>query len=489
MKMKDFDTIKAQREEMYNSVASAIASGDANEAVNALKDMQEFYKNELLDTFKEYENNRDESILAERGVKVLTSEENSFWNQFIDRAKSDFKNESGVYTGIMTQLPKTEYESIVEELKRDHELLSAIDFTSVSAITKWTIDASPEQRATWHALNTAITQELFGGPFEEISMIDNKLTAFMLVSRDMLDLGPRWVATYALTMLRESIALGLEYGIIAGTGKDEPIGMTRDFMQPFDRTTGYPKKDAIKIDSFSPETYASVCSMLAQKDNGRTRKVNGVVLIVNPVDYFTKIYVATTGMNAGLNYVNNIFPFPTTVIQSTFVEPGEAIMGIAKDYFMGLSSAKGGVIEQSDDVKFLEDQRAYKTKLYGNGKSKQSNGFILLDISNVGKVIPEFTSVSPKSTAYATSIACSGIELDKAFDKLCLQYNAETTAASTKVTATAVDGATVTITADGKSVSDGSVSLTAGKTAKVRVKVVLGDSEKTYVINITRVAS
>ena len=485
--MKDFDAIKAQRDEMYNAVASAISSGNADEAVKALKDMQEYHKNELLETFAEYDKNRDERILAERGVRNLTTEETKFWNSFIDRANHDFRNESGVYTGIMEKLPKTEYESIVEELKREHPLLNAIDFTSVSAVTKWTIDASPEQRATWNVLNTAITNELFGGPFTEISMVDNKLTAFMLVSRDMLDLGPRWVASYALTMLKESISLGIEYGIIAGCGASgEPTGMTRDFLLPCDPSTGYPKKDAIKVDNFGTETYATVLSLLAQKDNGRTRKVNGVVLIVNPVDYFTKIYVSTTGITASMNYVNNIFPYPTTVIQSEFIEPGEAVMGIAKDYFFGLSSAKGGVIEQSDDVKFLEDQRAYKTKLYGNGRSKQSNGFVLLDISNVSRVIPEFTSVEAKATAYANSITCSGITLDKSFDKLNIQYNAETSAASTKVTVDAVTGATVTITANGSAVTDGNVSLAANKTTKVRVKVVLGDSEKTYIINIKR---
>lgn len=486
--MNNLDSVKAKRDEVYNAVASALTSGDTEAVKAAMKELQDFNKNELMSIHDEYERTHDEAVLESRGVKALTSEETKFWNSFIDMARSDFRNEgtSGVYTGLMEQLPKTEYESIVEEIKREHPLLGAIDFRSTSAVTKWTIDASPEQRATWDALNTPITNELFGGPFITLDMTLCKLTAFIPVSNDMLDLGPRWVAAYAIALLKESIALGWEHAIVTGNGKNMPIGMDRDVTAPFDQNDGLPKKDAIKINDFGVETYASLLSILAQKDNGRTRKVNSVILVVNPVDYLTKVFVATTGITAGLNYVKDLFPFPTTVFQSEFVDAGEAIMGIPSDYFAGIGSAKGGNIEQSDHARFLEDQRVYKTKVYGNGRPKQSNGFLRLDISDIGKVIPEFASVTKAPVAYATSVSLSNVTLDKAFDKLALKYTGTASAATTKVTATAVDGATVTITKDGQSVTDGNVSLTAGKTAKIQVKVTLGTTEKVYTFSVTR---
>lgn len=487
--MKDFDAMNAKRNDMYNAVASALASGNEEAVISAMKELQEANKQELLDLHAEFEQTHDEAVLEARGVKALTSEETTFWNKFIDMARADFRNEgtSGVYTGLMERLPETEYESIIAELKKESPLLNAIDFTSTSAVTKWTVDASPEQRATWHALNTPITNELFGGPFKTVDMTLCKLTSFIVVSNDMLDLGPRWIAAYALQMLKTSTQLGLEYGIILGNGNEEPIGMMRDFLQPKDRSEGYPMKDAIKIDSFSPETYASICTILAQKDNGRTRRVTKVGLVVNPIDYLTKIFVATTGMTASLNYVKDIFPFPTDVYISEFVPSGKAVMGIMSDYFMGLGSAKGGNIESSDHARFLEDQRVYKTKLYGNGESKQSNGFVVLDISNIGRDVPEFASTTKPVKAVAKSVALTNVTLDKSFDKLALVYNGTTTSASTKVTATAVSGATATITADGASVTDGNVSLTLDKTTKIEVKVVLGDSETKYVFNVTRV--
>jgi len=52
------------------------------------------------------------------------------------------------------------------------------------------------------------------------------------VSQDMLELGPRWVAAYATTLLKEAVWLGLEYAIVAGNGKKMPIGMISDYKKP-----------------------------------------------------------------------------------------------------------------------------------------------------------------------------------------------------------------------------------------------------------------
>lgn len=491
--MTNLDEIKNKKNELYNAVASAMSSGSVDDLKNAMEELQDFNKKELMNLHEEYERTHDEAVLEARGVKALTSEETKFWNKFIDMANADFRNEirGGVYTGLMEQLPETEYTSIIEELKHEHPLFDAIDFTNTSAVTKWTIDNSAEQRATWKALNSKIEEELLGGPFITIDMTLCKLSAFMVVSRDMLDLGPRWVAAYAITMLKESIALGLEYGIVAGTGVDgddaEPIGMVRDYSKPRDPSTGYPKKEAIKVSAFSKEIYGSLLAIMAQKDNGRTRKINSVVLIVNPVDYFTKIFPATTGMTTAMTYVTNIFPYPTTVIQSAFVDPGEAVMGIGKDYFMGLGSAKGGVIESSDHARFFEDQRAYKTKLYGNGRPKQKNGFLLLDINDIDEVFPIVATTDRPLNAYASNISFTGIDLDQKFDKRGLKYTAETTSASTKITVTPKDGdATVVITKDGAAVTDGNIALTAKQTADVKVVITNGESEVSYHFAITR---
>ena len=488
--MKNLDAVKAKKDELYNAVTAALASGNEEQIKAAMQDLQEYNKSELKAIYNEYEADKDEAVLEARGIKSLTSEETKFWNQVIDDAKMRFRNSSsdGVYTGITELLPKTEYYSIVEELKQEHPLLNAIKFTNTSAITKWTIDNSAEQRATWDALNTPIVTALEGGPFTTIDLTLCKLTAYIFVANDMLDLGPRWVAAYAMTLLKEAVWLGLEYAIVAGNGKNCPIGMISDYHAPFDNTTGYPRRAAVKCTGFSKEFYGEMLAVMSIKDNGRTRGINSVLLIVNPTDFFTKIFPATTALTTEWKYVNGIFPYPTQVIQSTAVPQGHAVMGIASDYFMGLGSSKGGKLEYSDEFKFLEDLRTYKIKVYANGRPMQYNGFQYLDISDIEEVFPTVATTDRPKNANLASLTLGTLTLDPAFDPLKKNYETTSTAASAAITVAAKDGdATVVIKSGETTIQNGgNVAFANNAVTTVTVTVTNGDAENVYTIEVTR---
>lgn len=490
--MTNLDATKDKKNELYNAVTAALASGNEEQIKAAVMDLQEFNKAELKAIYNEYEESKDEAVLESRGIKALTSEETKFWNSFIADAKRHFGIQNsasdGVYTGIMELLPTTEYFSIVEELKQEHPLLSAINFTNTSAVTKWTIDNSAEQRATWDELNTPIVTALEGGPFITVDMTLCKLTAYIFVSQDMLDLGPRWVKAYAVTLLKEALWLGLEYGIVAGNGKKMPIGMLADYKKPFDASTGYPTRQAIKCTGFTKEFYGEMLSIMSIKDNGRTRNISNVLLVVNPTDYFTKIFPATTAMTTEYKYVNNVFPFPTLVCPSCAVPQGHAVMGIAKDFFMGLGSAKGGKLEYSDDYKFLEDLRTYKIKVYANGQPKQYNAFQYLDITDLEEVFPTIATTDRQKTAYLASLTLGNLELSPAFDRLKKNYTATSTAASAAINVAAKDGDATVVIKSGDTViqNGGNVAFANNSVTTVTVTVTNGDAESVYTIEVTR---
>ena len=72
-----------------------------------------------------------------------------------------------------------------------------------------------------------------------------------------------------------------------------------------------------------------------------------------------------------------------------YVPANKAIIGIGKRYFFGLGTSKGGKIEYSDHYKFLEDDRYYLTKLYGDGKPPlDSTSFKVVDITAIRPVAP-----------------------------------------------------------------------------------------------------
>lgn len=83
------------------------------------------------------------------------------------------------------------------------------------------------------------------------------------------------------------------------------------------------------------------------------------------------------------------------------VPSGKAVFGLANRYFFGLGTSKGGKLEYSDEYKFLEDQRVYLIKLYGNGRALDENAFVYVDISNLVPTVQkvEVTNIDDLPTA------------------------------------------------------------------------------------------
>ena len=106
------------------------------------------------------------------------------------------------------------------------------------------------QKAAWGKLTAKITQELTSS-FKEVDVTLDKLSAFIPISKAMLDLGPEWLDRYIRAILYEAFANGLEDGVINGTGKDMPIGMTKQVGDDVTVTGGvYPDKTPVKITRF-----------------------------------------------------------------------------------------------------------------------------------------------------------------------------------------------------------------------------------------------
>ena len=66
--------------------------------------------------------------------------------------------------------------------------------------------------------------------------------------------------------------------------------------------------------------------------NGK-RTVKNVILVVNPADYWEKVFPATTVLTQNGTYAYGVLPIPADIIQSVFVPVGKMIAGVATDYF------------------------------------------------------------------------------------------------------------------------------------------------------------
>lgn len=391
--IENLDKIKQEKADIMNRLADAVRENDTEKIGSAMNEWQNFVESRIKEQVAGISEATDRSILASRGTRQLTTAETKFYNDFIANAKGE-----GVITSITSALPQTVIDSVLEDMRKEYPLLDFIDFQNTSAAIKWVLNNQGQQSATWDELNTEISTKL-SGSIEIIDLTFCKLTAYMYCTKDMLELGPVWVDAYCRAVLSNALAVGLETALIDGDGVKKPVGMTRNFTGSYSQTTGYARKSAVTVTDFTPAQYGSLLATLAKDRNNNPRTINRVVLVCNPADYFTKIVPATTLLTTGGQYVSNVLPFPTDIIQSVGVPAGHAVLGIAKNYFMGLGTSKGGKLEYSDEYKFIEDLRTYVIRLYGNGRPKDINSFLYLDISGLNPIsYPTYVTGNIKNT-------------------------------------------------------------------------------------------
>lgn len=398
--MRNLDLIRQENEQFRNQLAAAVQDGSPDAVAEAFTAYARHIEDSVIAEAQSLAHTTDASILASRGVRQLTGEERNYYCKVIDAMRSD--NPRQALSSLDVVLPKTTIDAVFEDLTNNHPLLDAINFQNTSGLVEIILNTGSKQLATWSALSSEIVKELTGG-FKKIGMEHNKLAAFLPVCKAMLDLGPEWLDRYVRTLLSEAIYLGLEESIINGTGKDMPIGMNRQVGDGVTVTGGvYPEKETVELTSLDPITYGILLSGMSKTPNGNSRVIESVLMIVNPKDYLTKIMPATTVRGADGTFTRNVFPFPTTVIQSVQVPEDRAIIGLGDRYFMGIGTAKSGKIEYSDEYRFLEDERIYLVKLYGHGEPLDNNAFVYADISGLTPYVQEVTVTGTVNTKEQT---------------------------------------------------------------------------------------
>ena len=375
--MKSEDIMQRERTEIMQRMADATRNNDTEAFTQAWADMAEQIAQGIRADFQQAQDAQDASILAARGCRVLTSAEQNYYKGVLDAMKSD--NPQQALTNMNIVMPETTIDAVFEDLKSNHPLLSAINFQNTGGLIKMFLSTSGGA-AAWGTIDATVTAEL-SAQFIEMDMTLCSLTAFLPVNRHMIDLGPAWMDRYVREVLSEALAVKLEVGIVDGNGKVAPIGMNKKLTGAVDGV--YSDKETKAITDLSPETYGDLLATMSVNSHGKQRGIPSVMLIVNPADYFTKIFPATTVRGSDGTFNTNVFPYPTKVYPSVGVPSGKAIIGIPGKYFMGVGTQSGGRIEYSDHHQFLQRVRTYMITLYGYGRALDENDFMYLDISGL----------------------------------------------------------------------------------------------------------
>lgn len=372
--LDDTEVLK-NKQAQIDGLKAAFENGDAAEVAARIVQQYEenftHYQDLMNTTIREAnranEQQWDATVLASRGVRQLTNEEKKFYSQAIQVESFD---------GVLDLMPPTVYDRVFEDLALDHPLLSRVNFTQLGATTQWVVRKEGATSAYWGDVCDEI-QEMLDSGFKTIEAKAYKLSGFLVVCKAMFELGPEWLDRYVRAIITEVVAAELESVIVTGDGKNKPIGMIRNLDGAVVGGV-YPEKQAVEILSFTPQEIGT--KILAPTTKNGTRDAQGVVLIINPLDYYTKLFAYGAKQRDDGVWMFDKFPVPELdIIKCSKVPLNKMISGKPKDYWMGTGKA---TLESSDHVRMIQDQRLYLTRQLVNGQPLDNDAFTVFDITN-----------------------------------------------------------------------------------------------------------
>ncbi|GAA5416201.1 hypothetical protein Pryu01_01233 [Paraliobacillus ryukyuensis] len=314
----------------------------------------------------------DDQILATRGQNVLTTEEKKFFNEVI--SSEGFEEDS--------ILPVTTQERVFEDLVESHPLLDAIGLQDLGAVTRF-IKSDPTKAYAWGKLFGEIKGQI-SAAFTEEEIGHLKLTAFAVIPKDMLALGPVWVERYVRTILVESYSVGMEYGLVSGRGpaQSEPIGLMKDVSAEgavTDKTSsGTLTFSSSEKGEVVAKELGEVIVNLSKDEKGKTRKVaNKIVMVANPIDKI-KIEIGNTIQTPNGQWVLNL-PYNINPIESEEVPEGKVLFFVQGKYLAAI--AGGYKTNKFDETLAIEDARLYTIKQFANGKPDDNKTAVVYDLN------------------------------------------------------------------------------------------------------------
>ncbi|MGL9878046.1 phage major capsid protein [Enterococcus sp. DIV0240d] len=332
--------------------------------------------------YEELKNVTDNRVLEARGIPTLTAEETKFYNEV---SKAGGFDEDLVW-------PETIFEKVFEDLEKDHPLLRLINFQSTVGKVK-VIRSRRKGVAVFGPLHKDLEGQL-DAEFDSTEYTQLALTAFMLISNDTLDLGPRWINRYVQLSLREAVSDIWEVKIVTGTGNNEPIGLLKDLdgavtggVYPDKASAGTLtfKDSATMVKEFAKvlKTASKYTHRIGDNDtDGETkyRKVSGkVYLIVNPVNYYDIVARVTT-QNANGVFVSNL-PFISQdhIIESLDVPENKLIAFIDGEY--DATQSRPEKIAVYKETFAMKRATLYAIDMLGNGQPTNNDAAQVYDIA------------------------------------------------------------------------------------------------------------
>lgn len=333
-----------KQSEAYMSMIDSLAENVKTEAVEAARKEAEQY------------------AIGTMADGKLSANQRKFYNEM--NKEVGYKEE--------TLLPQETIDEIFEDITSEHPLLSKLGLKNAGLRLKF-LKSETSGVAVWGKIFGEIKGQL-DAAFSEEETISNKLTAFVVVPKDLEEFGPAWVERFVRLQIQEAFSVALEIAFLTGDGKDKPIGLDRDINNGTTASgvTTYPKKTAQGTLTFADskvtvKELTGVFKYHSVKENGKALAVAGrVVMVVNPMDAWD-VKTQYTFLNANGVYVTAL-PYNLDIVESEAQPQGEVLTFVTGRYDAYLG---GGIkVNKFDQTLALEDLELYVAKQFAFGMAK-----------------------------------------------------------------------------------------------------------------------
>lgn len=355
MTMKLSNEFKQIRDNFLAAVTNNEPAEKQNELYGAMLD-------ELLNEARKQARQEAETLIATNPADAkLSARERKFFNEITTDV--GYKEEK--------LLPQETIDRIFENLTTSHPLLQEIGLVNAGLRLKF-LKSETSGVAVWGTIYSEIKGEL-DAAFSEEEDIQHKLTAFVVIPKDLKDFGPAWIESFVSTQIDEAFAVALEAAFLAGDGNGKPIGLNRQVQEGVSVTGGvYPEKVAIGDLTFADskttvKELTNVYKHHSTDEKGKAVAVEGkVVMVVNPADAWD-VKRQYTSLNAQGIYVTAL-PYNLKIIESLAQASAKVVTFVNGRYdaFIG-----GGItLRKYDQTLAIEDMDLYTAKQFAYGKAK-----------------------------------------------------------------------------------------------------------------------
>lgn len=331
----------------------------------------------------------DIAALAEREAEARAS---ARFDELQQYSRTDLSAEEvQFFTNLTTDvgykeeelLPQTTIDRIFEDLTQSHPLLSEIDLKNAGLRLKF-LKSEAGGVAIWGKIFGDIQGQL-DAAFSKEEDIQHKLTAFVVVPKDLEQFGPSWVERYVRTQITEAFSYQLVLAIVDGQGGDRPVGLRKDTNSGVE-TGGiviYSDKTSMGTLTFAdPDTtikeLTNVMNELSTKENGKQVAIDGkVILVCNPSQAWA-LKAQYTIQNANGNFVTAL-PFGVRVVEAEGVPVDEVIAFVKGRYDAYIGGAT--TIKKYDQTLAMDDCDLFTAKSFYYGKARDNKAALLYKLN------------------------------------------------------------------------------------------------------------